>query len=67
MSCCSSSTYPKIKKYRKTNFHAPFQALFSGWGSADFNAPDEALCHQMMDRAILEGGVNLVAGLIADG
>lgn len=30
------------------------------WGSADFNAPDEALCHQMMDRAILEGAVNLV-------
>lgn len=32
----------------------------SGWGSADFNAPDEALCHKMMDRAILDGGVNLV-------
>ncbi|CAK9089123.1 unnamed protein product [Durusdinium trenchii] len=30
------------------------------WGSADFNGPDEALCHRMMDRAILEGGVNLV-------
>ncbi|CAJ1421721.1 unnamed protein product [Effrenium voratum] len=30
------------------------------WGSTDFNAPDESLCHQMMDRAILEGGVNLV-------
>lgn len=56
-----------IGKPWKTNFHAPFQALFLGWGSADFNAPDEALCHQMMDRAILEGGVNLVAGLIADG
>ena len=32
-----------------------------GWGSSDFNAPDEALCHSMMDRAILDGGVNLVA------
>eukprot|EP00611_Tribonema_gayanum_P019819 TRINITY_DN3509_c0_g1_i2.p1 TRINITY_DN3509_c0_g1~~TRINITY_DN3509_c0_g1_i2.p1 ORF type:complete len:474 (-),score=88.81 TRINITY_DN3509_c0_g1_i2:2557-3936(-) len=30
------------------------------WVSEDFNAPDEALCHQMMDRAILEGGVNLI-------
>eukprot|EP00913_Durusdinium_trenchii_P033986 g31813.t1 len=34
------------------------------WGSADFNGPDEALCHRMMDRAILEArrqcGVNLV-------
>ena len=30
------------------------------WGSTDFNAPDEALCHQMMDRAILGGGINLV-------
>jgi aryl-alcohol dehydrogenase-like predicted oxidoreductase len=30
------------------------------WGSADFNAPDEALCHKMMDRAILEGGINLI-------
>eukprot|EP00438_Fugacium_kawagutii_P026793 Skav209679 [mRNA] locus=scaffold1603:85710:98860:- [translate_table: standard] len=34
--------------------------LAARWGSADFNAPDEALCHQLMDRAILEGGVNLV-------
>lgn len=30
------------------------------WVSADFNGPDEALCHKMMDRAILEGGVNLI-------
>lgn len=30
------------------------------WGSADFNGPDEALCHRMMDRAILESGVNLI-------
>jgi aryl-alcohol dehydrogenase-like predicted oxidoreductase len=30
------------------------------WGSTDFNAPDEALCHKLMDRAILEGGINLV-------
>eukprot|EP00670_Eutreptiella_braarudii_P006871 CAMPEP_0174287904 /NCGR_PEP_ID=MMETSP0809-20121228/18240_1 /TAXON_ID=73025 ORGANISM="Eutreptiella gymnastica-like, Strain CCMP1594" /NCGR_SAMPLE_ID=MMETSP0809 /ASSEMBLY_ACC=CAM_ASM_000658 /LENGTH=624 /DNA_ID=CAMNT_0015384739 /DNA_START=197 /DNA_END=2071 /DNA_ORIENTATION=- len=30
------------------------------WASADFNAPDEALCHKFMDRAILESGVNLI-------
>jgi len=30
------------------------------WGSGDFNAPDEALCHKLMDRAILESGVNLI-------
>lgn len=30
------------------------------WVSKDFNAPDEALCRKMMDKAILEGGVNLI-------
>jgi len=30
------------------------------WGSADFNGPDESLCHRMLDRAVLEGGVNLI-------
>ena len=30
------------------------------WGSTDFNAPDEAMCHAFMDKAILESGVNLV-------
>ena len=30
------------------------------WGSGDFNGPDEALCHKLMDRAILEGGINLI-------
>mmetsp|Transcript_43744 Transcript_43744/g.81786 ORF Transcript_43744/g.81786 Transcript_43744/m.81786 type:complete len:519 (-) Transcript_43744:427-1983(-) len=30
------------------------------WGSADFNAPDKALCHRLMDRAVLEAGVNLI-------
>jgi len=30
------------------------------WGSADFNAPDEATCHKFMDRAILNSGVNLI-------
>mmetsp|Transcript_60927 Transcript_60927/g.193267 ORF Transcript_60927/g.193267 Transcript_60927/m.193267 type:complete len:478 (+) Transcript_60927:43-1476(+) len=30
------------------------------WGSADYNGPDEALCHAFLDRAVLEGGVNLV-------
>ena len=29
------------------------------WGSADFNAPDERLCHQMLDEAV-DSGVNLV-------
>ena len=26
------------------------------WGSADFNAPDEAMCHKFMDYAVLEKG-----------
>ena len=30
------------------------------WGSADFNGPDEALCHQLLDRAVLRSGVNLL-------
>jgi hypothetical protein len=30
------------------------------WVSKDFNAPDEALCKEMMNKAILEGGVNLI-------
>ena len=30
------------------------------WGSADVNAPDETLCHAMMDRAVLERGVSLI-------
>ena len=30
------------------------------WGSTDFNGPDEALCHQLLDRAVLRSGVNLV-------
>jgi aryl-alcohol dehydrogenase-like predicted oxidoreductase len=30
------------------------------WGSTDFNGPDEALCHQMLDRAVLDGGVNFI-------
>jgi len=30
------------------------------WASADFNAPDEALCHKMLDTAVLGHGVNLV-------
>ena len=30
------------------------------WGSTDFNAPDMAACHALMDRAILESGVNLI-------
>jgi len=30
------------------------------WASADFNAPDESLCHAMLDKAVLERGVNLV-------
>ena len=30
------------------------------WGGADFNSPDEALCHKLMDRAILNSGVNLI-------
>jgi aryl-alcohol dehydrogenase-like predicted oxidoreductase len=30
------------------------------WGSADFNAPDEAECHRMLDLAVLEHGVSLI-------
>ena len=30
------------------------------WGSTDFNAPDEQLCHSFLDRAVLSGGVNVV-------
>lgn len=30
------------------------------WGSTDFNAPDEKLCHRMLDNAVLENGINLV-------
>ena len=30
------------------------------WGSADFNAPDEAMCHKFMDYPVLEKGVSMV-------
>ena len=30
------------------------------WVSSDFNAPDEAACFALMDKAILENGVNLL-------
>jgi diketogulonate reductase-like aldo/keto reductase len=30
------------------------------WCSEDFNAPNEELCHQFLDHAILENGVNLI-------
>jgi len=30
------------------------------WVSEDFNAPDEALCHALMDKAIKEYGINLI-------
>jgi len=30
------------------------------WGGADFNSPDEKLCHEMLDRAVLEKGVSLI-------
>ena len=30
------------------------------WGGTDFNSPDEELCHKMLDRAVLRGGINLV-------
>ena len=30
------------------------------WGGADFNSPDETLCHEMLDYAVLEKGVNLI-------
>lgn len=30
------------------------------WMSTDFNAPDRDLCFEMLDRAILHGGINLI-------
>ena len=30
------------------------------WASADYNAPDEAACFGLMNRAVLERGVNLI-------
>lgn len=30
------------------------------WGGADFNSPNEELCHAMLDRGVLEGGLNLI-------
>jgi len=30
------------------------------WGSADFNAPDETTCHEFLNYAVLERGVNLI-------
>ena len=30
------------------------------WGGADFNSPDETLCHEILDFAVLEKGVNLI-------
>jgi len=30
------------------------------WASTDYNAPDPHLCYQFLDRAVLDGGVNLI-------
>ena len=30
------------------------------WGGADFNSPDEDLCHAFLDRGVLESGINLI-------
>ena len=30
------------------------------WGGADFNSPDKELCHKLLDRGVLEGGINLI-------
>ena len=30
------------------------------WGGADFNSPDLELCHELLDRGVLEGGINLI-------
>lgn len=30
------------------------------WGSTDFNAPNEAACHAMMNKAVLDSGVTLI-------
>ena len=38
----------------------PVQSAHLRRGSGDFNAPDEATCLSFLDRAILEGGINLI-------
>ena len=30
------------------------------WGGSDFNSPDADLCHALLDRGVLEGGINLI-------
>lgn len=30
------------------------------WGGEDFNSPDEELCHALLDRAVLDSGINLI-------
>lgn len=30
------------------------------WGGADYNSPDLDLCHSLLDRGVLEGGINLI-------
>lgn len=30
------------------------------WGGDDFNSPDEELCHALLDRGILDAGLNLI-------
>lgn len=57
-----TATVEGIRRRRLGNSDIDVSELGIGtqrWGSTDFNGPDEALCHAMLDRAVASG-VNLV-------
>ena len=57
------STVEGIRRKRLGNSDLAVSELALGtqrWGGADFNSPDEELCHQLLDRGVLEGGINLI-------
>ena len=57
------STVDGIRRKRLGNSDIAVSELALGtqrWGGADFNSPDEELCHQLLDRGVLEGGINLI-------
>ena len=57
------TTVDGIRRKRLGNSDLAVSELALGtqrWGGADFNSPDEELCHQLLDRGVLEGGINLI-------
>ena len=57
------TTVDGIRRKRLGNSDIAVSELALGtqrWGGADFNSPDEELCHQLLDRGVLEGGINLI-------